>query len=97
MKNNHNITIVVLGVTALVLLAMLIGNLMQTPTAYADGAVRNGDFIMVNGSIGQGSDMLYVVHASSKRLVAYFPTRNGVNRTIEIVDSLDLDQLFKAQ
>jgi hypothetical protein len=96
MKDTRNITIIVLSVTALVLLAMLVGNLMQTSPAYADGAVRSGDYIMVNGSIGQGSDLIYVVNVPARRMVVYFPTRQGNNRTIEIVDSLDLDQLFKS-
>ncbi|MFB3893457.1 MAG: hypothetical protein ACE15C_15695 [Phycisphaerae bacterium] len=95
MTDNRNITIVVLSVSALVLLAMLVGNLMQTPPAYADGAVRNGDYIMVNGSIGAGRDMLYVIHAPTKRLVAYYPSSQSNGRNIDLIDALDLEQLFK--
>ena len=90
MKDNRNITIAVLAVSALVLLAVLLGSQLQTPSAYAEASVKQSDYIIVNGSVDSAMDIVYVINISARKVVAYAPNRQ--NHTLNIVDSVGLEK-----
>jgi tetrahydromethanopterin S-methyltransferase subunit D len=70
---------------------------MQPPAAYADASVKQGDYIMVNGSIGAGVDVIYVINVSERILIGYYVKGVGnVPKSLEKFDKVDLDPLFRA-
>lgn len=94
MKDNRNITIIVLSVTAAILLTMFAFTGMDSNKAYADSSVKGGDYIIVNGSIVKGTDFVYVIDVVTKQLVVYAPVREGNNRRLDLIDRVDLENAF---
>lgn len=93
MKDTKNLTIAILGITALVLLAMLIGVKLET-TAYAGTAIKQNDWIMVSAQATKSVDLLYVVNVGQRKMVVYVPNRTANPPKIEKHDSVDLNDLF---
>ncbi len=92
MKDTRNITLIILTVTALILGAMLVG-LNKSEPAYAVGAVKEGDFVMVNASISKNIDGIVVIDSITHTMKLYYPDTN--RKSIVIKDSVDLEAAFK--
>lgn len=92
MKNNQNLAIVVLAITATILLAMLLGLRADAP-AYAEASIKQGDYIMVNGAITQGTDFVYIIDIAARKLNVYALDRRA-GKGIEIRDSVELERAF---
>jgi hypothetical protein len=92
MKDTTNVTIVLLSVSACILAGMLILANVPQP-AYAVGSVRGGDYIMVNGSVSSGVDLLYIVDLGQQKLNVYVV--DAVQNQIYLKDQLNLRVEFR--
>jgi hypothetical protein len=92
MKNTQNVTIGLLAVTAIVLGALVIGMYTPPQAAYADSAVKQGDYIMVTAAISSDVDLLHVIDVISKRMNVYQVNIN--TRAIELVCVEDMQRAF---
>ena len=83
MKNTQNTTIVLLLITAAILTTMLLPAFMNDPesTAYGDGSVRQGKYIVATGGYDIHTDLIYIVNIESQKLCVYAP--NMGKRTID--------------
>ena len=91
MKDTQNITIVLLLVTAAILSAVLL-SVYTTKPAYGDASVRQGDYIMVAGSLRTSKDLVYILDIAARRLNVYYADTN--NNTIELINNVDLERAF---
>lgn len=91
MKDTRNITIAVLSITAVVLLALLIGTKLDSP-AYAMDSTKQGDYIMATGAATAKMNMLYMVNVGQRRMNVY--AINSSTKKIDKWDTFDLDDLF---
>ena len=92
MKDTKNILITMLCISAVMLGAILVLVNASTP-AYASSPVRGGNYIMVNGAIGGGLDLIYVINVASQQLNVY-----GVDaghNSMTLVDTVNLKAEFK--
>ncbi|RPI63419.1 MAG: hypothetical protein EHM48_02485 [Planctomycetaceae bacterium] len=92
MKNNRNILIAVLSISAAVLLSLCVFVNFDSGKAYADSSVRGGDYIVVNGSNSSTGDYIYVVDVAAKQMAVYSTDRT--KKSMEILDKVDLDKAF---
>jgi hypothetical protein len=93
MNDTKNLTILILCITAVVLLAMVIGVKMDS-TAYAGGiGMKQGNWIMVAGGATSKSDMLYMVDIGQRQMNVYGLT----GKKIEKIDAINLDDIFAAE
>ncbi|MFQ5410686.1 MAG: hypothetical protein ACE5EC_00245 [Phycisphaerae bacterium] len=90
MRDNRNLVIAVLSITAVVL---LVGILVSDPDrALAIGQLdRGGDYIMLTGQFSDSSELLYITDAAARRLNVY--GYNSTNRQFVLWDSIDLTRL----
>lgn len=93
MRDNRNLAIGVMVITAVVL---LVGIVLSGPVgpdrALAIGQLdRGGDYIMLTGQFSPNSELLYITDAAAQRLNVY--GYNPSNRQFVIWDSIDLTQL----
>lgn len=94
MKNNQNLTIVLLVISAAILTVMLVTAMHQTSeSAVAAASVKQGDYIMVTGQISPRYDALYAVDVLQKQLNVYWV--NPDNNRMEILDTADLERAFR--
>ena len=96
MKNNENILITLLVITAGILIAMLVGS-WNAQNAYAESSSdRFGDYIMVTGARTDSIDLLYVIDVPNKKLLVYSadPVR-GQGRFAVVDDRVNLATVFR--
>ena len=88
MRDNRNLVIAVLSITAVVLLV----GILVSDRALAIGQLdRGGDYIMLTGQFSNSSELLYITDAAARRLNVY--GYNTTNRQFVIWDSINLTQL----
>lgn len=74
MKTKQSV-IVLLSLVNLVLLVTLVLGSYSTPTAFAQGGARPGDFISVTAkAAGQSYDVLYVLDVRDRKLFGFYPS-----------------------
>lgn len=94
MKNNQNITILLLTISAAILTVMLVVTMTETSQeAVAGASAKEGDYIMATGRISSAYDAVYVVDVVEERLIVYWV--NPDNNRPEILDAADLDRAFR--
>ena len=96
MKNNENILITLLVVTAGILIVMLVGS-WNARNAYAvSSSDRLGDYIMVTGAMSDSRDLLYVIDVPNKKLLVYLadPVK-GQSRFQLVDDRVNLATVFR--
>lgn len=94
MNHTHNVTIVLLVVTAAILTSMLVGGYLYTEPAYAGScSAKDGDYIMVSGQYDQNTDFIYILDIANAKLNIYFPNIN--NNSIVLGDTVDLSRAFR--
>ncbi len=94
MKDNQNLAIGVLTITATVLLVgVLLGPLGSENAALGIGQIdRGGDYIVVTGQFTQNTELVYVTDAAAQRMNSYsFET---TNRQFVQWESIDLRAIF---
>ena len=94
MKNNENILITLLVVTAGILIVMLVGS-WNAQNAYADSSSdRLGDYIMVTGALSTSRNLLYVIDVPNKKLLVY--SADHVKNRFRVVDDrVNLANVFR--
>ena len=98
MKNNQNIVIVLLLISAVVLTAFLVGGaLADSPTRSAGLTVVRPPTIysMVTGSWDSSIDIVYVLDVDAERLNAYVV--NTKTESLDLQDSVSLPQAFRSR
>jgi hypothetical protein len=96
MKNNENILILMLLLTAGVLGAMFLGS-YNADKAYADTPDRMGDYIMVTGAVTNSTDLLYVIDVPNKKLLVYHISGVKNQFSIKVADDrVNLANVFRA-
>ena len=72
-KNNENLLIVVLLLTAGLLGIMVVSSLNSEDTAlgYSNSRAPFGRYLVINGRISKSQDMVYVIDVPNRRLMAY--------------------------
>lgn len=94
MKNSENLTIASLSICAAVLIGIVVGAFVATPTSVlADSSVMAGDYAMAAGEYRSDVDVIYVIDIETQRLNAY--VANKRNNTIELRSSVDLTRAFR--
>jgi len=90
MQDSRNLTIGVLTITATVLFVGLVLTTSGPDSqAMAYGQLdRGGDYVIFTGQFTQNSELVYIVDAAAKRLVAY--SYETSNRQIRMWDAVDL-------
>ena len=92
MKDTQNMAIALLGVTAVILTALLIGT-YTTNRAYADTAIKGYGYVMVAGQRSENMDLLYVIDIAAQKLNVY--GRDVKTRRLVIMPpQLDLKLVF---
>ncbi len=89
MKDNRNVTIALLCISAVVLTAALayVYN-TDTSVAYADTPTRGGNYIMLSGAISSSIDMLYIIDVSTTKMNTYLLDIKG--NALVLKDQIDL-------
>ena len=96
MKNNENILILLLVVTAGILIAMLVGSWNAQNAYAASSSDRLGDYIMVTGAMTSNRELLYVIDVPSKKLLVYFADPVKGQGRFEVVDDrINLANVFR--
>ena len=96
MTNAQNVTIVLLLATAGILGALLVGTYVGTSErALGDTPDRGGDYILITGEWSGTLDLVYVIDIAKDRMVAYWVNQN--TGAVEIVDTMDLRSVFRAE
>ncbi len=92
MHDSRNLTIGVLTITATVLFVGLVLTTSGPDSqAVAYGQLdRGGDYVIFTGQFTQNTELVYIVDAAAKRLVAY--SYETSNRQIRLWDAVDLAQ-----
>lgn len=85
MRDNENITILLLVLTASVLTAMLVMTFVQTAPepAQAGQMVRGGEYLFGTASINPNVDIVYVVDGTVRGINAYY-----VNQKTKSIDKI---------
>lgn len=92
MKDTKNILITLLCISAVMLGTILVLVNASTP-AYASPPVRGGNYIMVNGALSGGLDLIYVINLASQQLNVYGV--DSVQNSMTLVDTVNLKTEFK--
>lgn len=92
MQDTQNATIAVLCVSAAILASVLALMLLTAP-AKADSPTVGGEYVMITGAYGSGTDILYIVDLRAQRLNAYAFDRN--NNSIRLADQVNLERAFR--
>lgn len=97
MKDNKNVTIAILSVSAAILLTILVTMHLTTP-AYASTSIRGGDYIMCTGAYSSGTDILYVVNTAQQKVNAYVVDITHPDKPELILrDTVNLKLAFKGK
>ncbi len=92
MKDNKNITIAMLCVSAAILVTVLVLT-YDSNQALADTSIRGGDYIMVTGNYSKTLDLLYVIDIAQQKINVY--TLDEQNNALKMLDQANLKQVFK--
>ena len=94
MKNSENILIGTLLITAGILVVLFLGVVGdQSASAEASSRSASGDYILVTGSIGAATDLLYVIDIPHQKMIVYgFDLNQGL---FIMDDKVDLARAFK--
>ncbi len=92
MKDNKNITIAMLCVSAAILATVLVLT-YNSNQALADTSIRGGDYIMVTGNYSKSLDLLYVIDIAQQKINVY--ALDEQNNTLKMLDQVNLKQVFK--
>jgi hypothetical protein len=96
-KNNQNITLVVLVICAAVLTAMLAATYLSTGPREARAGTapaRAGEYIAVVGRYSSSMSLLYVTDLLSGKMNAYAINHN--DGELELIDGIELERVFRA-
>ncbi|MCK4660455.1 MAG: hypothetical protein KAV82_13115 [Phycisphaerae bacterium] len=71
--DNKNLTIAVLGITAVILLVgvIIVNSQPQPALASAGPGIESGDYILATGQFLPDEHLLYVIDAVSQRMIVY--------------------------
>lgn len=96
MRDNLNLSIGILSVTAVILLsAFLLSTAGGRGQALAIGqSDRGGDYVVATGQFTQSSELVYVLDAAVRRLNIY--SYDKTRRQLMFWESLDLQKLLSA-
>lgn len=96
MRDNQNMTIGILSITATILFVGLVVVLMlgNKPAMAIGETDRGGDYIMVTGQYTPNVELIYVTDAAAKKLNAY--SYDTTQRQLVLWDSQDLAKVFAA-
>ncbi|MDY7009813.1 MAG: hypothetical protein SVV80_03585 [Planctomycetota bacterium] len=92
MKDNKNITIAMLCVSAAIL-ATAITLTYDSDQAFADTSIRGGDYIMVTGNVSKSLDLLYVIDIAEQKINVY--ALDEQNNALRRLDQASLKQMFR--
>ncbi len=92
MKDNKNITIAMLCVSAAILVTVLVLT-YNSNQALADTSIRGGDYIMVTGNYSKTLDLLYVIDIAQQKINVY--ALDEQNNALKMLDQANLKQVFK--
>ncbi len=94
MRDNQNLTIGILSITATVLFVGVVVVLMvgDKPAMAIGQTDRGGDYIMVTGQFTPNVEMVYLTDAAAKKLNAY--SYDITQRQLILWDSQDLAKIF---
>jgi hypothetical protein len=95
--DTRNFAIGVLSITAMILFVGLLVMHAQAPAAHASGMTasdRGGNYSFTVGRINPNEEWLYVIDSRRARLVVY--RYNGMQRQIDLVTGLDLNEMRSA-
>ncbi len=96
MNDSGNITIGLLVVTAVILTSMLVGTFFQTAQpVLAEGPARSGNYIVASGRWNVNVDITWIINVAARQLNIYYA--NHKTDSIELIDTVDLEQAFAAQ
>lgn len=96
MKSTKNATIIVLAVTAVILLAILIGINTEQSSLAAGASVRNVDYIMATCAIADNKDVLFLIDVPSRKMIVYNANRQVPAKAVEVMTNVDLEREFAA-
>jgi hypothetical protein len=88
------IIVLLVGLNLVLLATLIIGN-YRLPAAYAQATPLAQNYLMVTGEIRDGVDALYIVDLASRRMHAFVPNRDQMNRRIFHVGYRDLQKEFR--
>lgn len=73
MTDNRNFIIGVLSITAVILFVglVVVMSIGSTPAMAIGQIDRGGDYILVTGQFTENTELVYVVDAAAKRMIAY--------------------------
>lgn len=96
MRDNQNMTIGILSITATILFVGLVVVLMlgNKPAMAIGETDRGGDYIMVTGQYTPNVELIYVTDAAAKKLNAY--SYDTTQRQLVLWNSQDLAKVFAA-
>ncbi len=94
MRQNENLTICALSITAVVLLVGLILTTVggQNQVMAIGQTARGGDYIVATGQFTQNSELVYVMDVAARRLNAYSYDKS--RRQLVLWDGLDLSPVL---
>lgn len=93
MKDPQKLTIVLLLITAVALSAMLVSAYRtRDNAAYAESAIKGGDYLMADGAFTTSVDVVYVLDIGARQLNVYSTNIN--TDTLDLIDSVDLGRAF---
>ncbi|MCK5114422.1 MAG: hypothetical protein KAR11_06640 [Phycisphaerae bacterium] len=96
-KNNENLLIVVLLLTAGLLGIMVVSSLDNDDAAlaYSNSRAPAGRYIMLNGKASSSQDIVYIIDVPNQKLMAY--SIDAVrNRVLPVTRPVNLATVFRA-
>jgi len=93
MKDDKNLIISVLSISACILITILV--LMHISTASADTSVRGGNYIMCTGSLGKATELIYVIDIAKRKMIVYAP--DAPRNNLIPIDQVNLKVAFKGR
>jgi hypothetical protein len=96
MKDNQNLTLGVLIITAVILLVgVILGGNSSSNTAMAIGQLdRGGDYIMVTAQFTQNDEVIYITDAAAQMMNLY--SYDATQRQLVLWDQVDLKRVLAA-
>lgn len=94
MKDNQNLTIAVLIITAVVLLVgIILGGNSPSNNAMAFGELdRGGDYVMVTAQFTQNEEIVYITDAAAQMMNLY--SYDATQRQLILWDQVDLKRVM---
>jgi len=87
MASSQNTTVGLLVATALILVAM-VGVQLTQPAEASSSPDRASSYTVIASQVDQNTDVIYVIHTSTQRLVAY--VADDQDEEVKVVARLDL-------